>query len=200
MRSDRVAGCPSWRGRPVVRRFGLAVAVCMALGVVPVVATAGPSGADGSHPALLAYDRGADYEAFSTVIGVPVRDGQALRCSLYRPGRGGSPAEGRFPGIVMDFVPYRLAQDHAFSQSATWFAARGYVVLMCSVRGSGGSPGTWTPFSAQEQRDNVDLIEWLAAQPFSTGKIGQTRASSGGSNRDPGGAAHPPPPAARPPA
>src|SRR5204863_7022331 len=99
----------------------------------------GPSAPDGSPPALRASDRGADYDALSTDIRVPVRDGQALHCTLYRPGRGGSPAEGRFPGIVMDFVPYRLAQDHAFSQSATWFAARGYVVLMCSVRGSGGS-------------------------------------------------------------
>src|SRR3954470_20884649 len=103
MKTDGVAGCPSWHGRQAVRRFGMAVAVWMALGLVPVVATAGPSAADGSHPALLAYDRGADYEAVSTDIGVPVRDGQALRCSLYRPGRGGSPAEGRFPGIVMDF-------------------------------------------------------------------------------------------------
>ena len=166
--------------------------MCMALGVVPVVATAGPSAADGSHRALLAYDRAADYDAVSTDIRVPMRDGQALRCTLYRPGHGDSPAEGRFPGIVMDFVPYRLAQDHAFSQSATWFAGRGYVVLMCSVRGTGGSAGTWTPFSAQEQRDNVDLIEWLATQPFSTGKVGQTGESYGGINSYRAAAAHPP--------
>lgn len=178
--------------KQTVRRFSLAVAMCMALGVVPVVATAGPSAADGSHRALLAYDRAADYDAVSTDIRVPMRDGQALRCTLYRPGHGDSPAEGRFPGIVMDFVPYRLAQDHAFSQSATWFAGRGYVVLMCSVRGTGGSAGTWTPFSAQEQRDNVDLIEWLATQPFSTGKVGQTGESYGGINSYRAAAAHPP--------
>jgi uncharacterized protein len=56
------------------------------------------------------------------------------------------------------------------------------VALVGSVRGTGGAPGKLDPFGRQEQDDSFDLIEWLAAQSFSTGKVGQTGISYGGHN------------------
>ena len=57
---------------------------------------------------------------------------------------------------------------------------RGYVAAVCNVRGSGDSPGYLDPFSAQEQHDNYDLIEWLARQRWATGRVGQMGVSYGG--------------------
>jgi len=153
----------------------LAVTVLVASAVMPAVA-AGPS-----LPAdrFFSYDRPATYGVHIERIEVPLRDGSHLVCDLHRPaGPDGQPAPGRFPGIVYDFNAYNLLQQ--FGDAARFFVTRGYVAAICNVRGSGDSPGHLDPFSAQEQRDNYDLIEWLAVQPWSTGRIGQTGVSYGG--------------------
>ena len=49
------------------------------------------------------------------------------------------------------------------------------------IRGVGGSGGTWDHGSfRQAGRDAHDLIEWLAAQPFSDGRVGMFGESFGG--------------------
>jgi uncharacterized protein len=69
------------------------------------------------------------------------------------------------------------------------FAAKGYNGIWCNTRGAQGYEGTspapqsvaqLSPWQPQEQIDNYDLIEWLAAQPWSTGSVGQIGASYGG--------------------
>jgi uncharacterized protein len=39
-------------------------------------------------------------------------------------------------------------------------------------RGAGRSPGRVDPFSPRETRDLFECIEWAAAQPWSSGKVG----------------------------
>ena len=56
------------------------------------------------------------------------------------------------------------------------FAARGYHVVIQSVRGTFGSGGTFEP-TAQETADGHDTIGWLRAQPWFDGRI----ATVGGS-------------------
>jgi predicted acyl esterase len=125
----------------------------------------------------LSYGRPATYEASSTTIKVPVRDGAKLGCDLYRPASDGAPARGRFPGLVIDYWPYGRWP----SAKAEYFASRGYVVLWCSVRGTWDSEGEFPGwFQPAEVRDNHDLIEWMAAQPWSNGRIGQEGLSYGG--------------------
>jgi predicted acyl esterase len=152
----------------------------LAVGGSVAGSTAGAQGSTPAVPDFLRYDRPATFSALAEQVSVPMRDGVGLRCALRRPGRDATPAEGRFPGLVTNFFAYRALQEASFGDEAKWFSERGYVTLMCSPRGSGGSPGQWRPFRAQEQQDNYDLIEWLAAQPWSTGKVGQTGASYGG--------------------
>ncbi len=91
-------------------------------------------GARSAPPAWLRYARPAAFEAVVTDVGVPVRDGTELHCTLVRPGQAGSAAPGRFPGLVMDFVAYRASQDTSLQEDARWFAERGYAVLLCSPR------------------------------------------------------------------
>lgn len=56
------------------------------------------------------------------------------------------------------------------------FAARGYHVVVQSVRGTAGSTGTLQPMT-QETRDGQDAVAWLRNQPWFDGKL----ATLGGS-------------------
>jgi len=133
-------------------------------------------------PAWWGYDRPATYDAVKVSVFVPVRDGTLLACDLYRPGAAGVPAAGRFPGVVAEFTPYSaLRLSGSFDGEADYLTTHGYDVLVCDVRGSGLSGGVWTQInSPAEARDDYDLVEWLAAQPWSTGRVGQEGFSYGG--------------------
>jgi len=124
------------------------------------------------------YDRAATCRVHIGRVDPPVRDGSFLACDIHRPaGAAGRPAAGRFPAIVYDFDAYD--QLGALGGAARYFVTRGYVAAVCNVRGSGGSPGYLDPFGAQEQRDNYDLIEWLARQPWTNSRVGQMGVSYG---------------------
>ncbi|PXY22997.1 hydrolase [Prauserella muralis] len=152
------------------------VAVAAALGGTALsrpTATAVEPAAGPADP-FFSYHRPARYDVTSTAVRVPVRDGSVIACRLYRPA-----AEGRFPGIVYEYTAY-AGNAEEFGRGAAYFVSRGYNALVCQARGSGDSPGHLDPFSPQEQRDNYDVIEWFAAQPWSTGQIGQMGVSYGG--------------------
>ena len=48
----------------------------------------------------------------------------------------------------------------------------GYVVAMFSVRGTGNSGGCLQVWGPDEQRDQATLVNWLAKQPWSNGRVG----------------------------
>ncbi len=58
-----------------------------------------------------------------------------------------------------------------------WWAAQGYAVVNCDLRGAGTSGGTASLLSDQEAGDVRDLIEWAAVQPWSTGAVGMLGVS-----------------------
>ena len=58
-----------------------------------------------------------------------------------------------------------------------WWAAQGYAVVNCDLRGAGTSEGSASLLSDQEGEDVYDLIEWAAAQPWSTGAVGMLGVS-----------------------
>lgn len=92
----------------------------------------------------------------------------------------GTAAPGKFPGLVVEFTPYALQAD-SYNTEAAYFVKRGYNGLVCTLRGIGQSGGTWqNAFSPQDARDAHDLVEWLAVQEFSDGRIGQLGESYGG--------------------
>jgi uncharacterized protein len=127
-----------------------------------------------------AYDRPAEYESVRNPVDVAVRDGTPLDCSLVRPARDGDHLPGPFPGLIVEFTPYQALRD-GNENIAAYFAERGYNALVCNVRGTGDSGGTWQhAMSTQDAQDAHDLVEWLAEQPFSDGSIGQVGHSYGG--------------------
>ena len=171
-------------GHVVVRAaFVLALSTAAVVPPVPGAGDEVAAGAAGGSgvPAWLRYDRPATFGFAEHEIHVPMRDGVGMRCTLFRPAvAGGAVADGPYPAIVSNFFAYRALQERSFGDQAKMFASRGYAVLLCSPRGSGGTPGEWRPFGEQEQRDLYDLIEWAATQPWSSGEVGQTGISYGG--------------------
>lgn len=126
------------------------------------------------------YTRPASYGVLAQPIDVPMRDGVTLGCTLSRPTTNGALAGGRFPGLVIEFTPY-AAIGAVYQAEADYFVSRGYNGLVCTLRGTGRSGGVWQhAMSNQDGRDAHDLVEWLAAQPFSDGRIGQFGESYGG--------------------
>ncbi|MGE5734310.1 MAG: CocE/NonD family hydrolase, partial [Acidobacteriota bacterium] len=114
---------------------------------------------------------------------IPMKDGIRLSATLYMP-EGAKPQE-RFPAIL-EYLPYRkddatAARDYPIH---SYFAHRGFVSVRVDIRGTGTSEGQ-TPereYSEQEQTDGVEVISWLAHQPWSNGSVGMMGISWGGFN------------------
>ncbi|GAB2657214.1 CocE/NonD family hydrolase [Nocardia goodfellowii] len=53
----------------------------------------------------------------------------------------------------------------------------GYTQVVVDVRGTGFSQGIWQVFGEREQQDGVEVVEWAARQPWSTGSVGMTGVS-----------------------
>jgi putative CocE/NonD family hydrolase len=106
---------------------------------------------------------------------VTTRDGVRLACDVFRP-----KAPGKYP-VLYAVAPYIKDSIYLPTMSvfryretgniAKW-VSRGYVYVHADVRGSGKSEGVFRPFCREEQHDLYDMIEWCAAQPWSTGKVG----------------------------
>ena len=107
---------------------------------------------------------------------IEMRDGVHVAVDVYRPD-----AEGQFP-VLYASSPYQkdlyyLPAVPTFHMRETnkieWFVERGYVYVNHDIRGCGKSvEGQWQWHSMPERWDHYDVIEWAAAQPWSTGKVG----------------------------
>jgi putative CocE/NonD family hydrolase len=121
---------------------------------------------------LLAPARSAPAEADGDVVVrkdvlVPVRDGTKLALDVYLPARDGTPVEGKHPTLLAR-TPYNKT---ALAAEARWFAAHGYAVAVNDVRGRYASEGHWR-FLLDDPADGFDVVEWVAKQPWSGGKVG----------------------------
>ena len=62
-----------------------------------------------------------------------------------------------------------------------WFAAHGYAGVRVDMHGSGDSDGLLRQeFQKQEQDDALEIIEWIAAQQWSDGRVAMIGKSWGG--------------------
>ena len=105
---------------------------------------------------------------------VEARDGVRLATNLFLPGRDGAAAPGRFPTVVAR-TPY--GKDFGTAAALhTHFVPDGYAVVIQDVRGRYGSEGRWRPLS-DDGADGADLLAWIAAQPWSDGKVGMVGTS-----------------------
>jgi putative CocE/NonD family hydrolase len=112
---------------------------------------------------------------------VVMRDSVRLAVDIYRPTRQGVVHEEALP-VVWTHHRYNRAfmkgdtlvdYLHGFGGGVEQLVQHGYVVAAVDARGAGASFGTQQGFfMPAESRDAYEVTEWLAAQPWSTGKIG----------------------------
>jgi putative CocE/NonD family hydrolase len=108
-------------------------------------------------------------------IRIRMRDGIHIAVRVYRPeGRERVPA-------LFAASPYRYDNDQLpaypiFLWRETgpipWYVEQGYAYVHADVRGSGYSEGEFGYLGKDEQDDLYELVEWTAAQPWCTGKVG----------------------------
>ncbi len=128
-------------------------------------------------------------------VPVPMDDGVALRADVFRPVAGGP-----FPAILSagpygKGLPFRSGVfaerfqrltterpevlDGSSGAHLCWetvdpeqWVPLGYAVVRVDSRGAGRSPGTMDLLGPRQQRDFAVAVEWAAAQPWCTGRIG----------------------------
>lgn len=97
-----------------------------------------------------------------------MRDGVTLRADIYRPN-----TDDDLP-VLLCRTPYqKLSERHV--KDAANMAQRGYLVVVQDVRGRHASDGEFNWMfddKYREAEDGYDTVEWAAALPGSTGKVG----------------------------
>jgi putative CocE/NonD family hydrolase len=101
---------------------------------------------------------------------VRARDGVELAANVLLP-EGPAP----FPTVVIR-TPYMRGRPLSNPRGWIRLLEHGYGLVIVDVRGRGDSGGEWIP-SIRDSNDGYDVIEWAAAQPWSSGKIGMVSGS-----------------------
>ncbi len=107
---------------------------------------------------------------------IPMRDGKRLSAYVFFP-----PGEGKFPAIFEQ--RYADISSAGSRKAAAKFAEGGFVIALVNYRGTHESEGVYRGYRGLQWgalRDGYDVCEWLAAQPWCTGKIGTYGGSQAG--------------------
>ena len=127
-------------------------------------------------------------------VSIPVDDGLELKADVFRPDDG-QPAP-----VIMTSGPYGKGVPYKVGYASQWkwliekypsilpgstrdfmvwetvdpeiWVPWGYICVRVDSRGAGRSPGRLEVFSPRETKDLYDAIEWVGAQPWSTGDVG----------------------------
>ncbi len=114
-------------------------------------------------------------------VWIPMSDGCRIAARIWRP----EDAEQRPVPAILEYIPYRKrdlmrARDEPIHR---YFALNGYASVRVDIRGSGDSDGLLhDEYTQQEHEDAVEIIAWLAAQPWCSGTVGMMGISWGGFN------------------
>ena len=104
-------------------------------------------------------------------VPVRMRDGRVLGTDIYRP-----ETTSTVPALLMR-TPYGKAPSSSVVEGDPLrMAEAGYAVIEQDTRGRSSSEGTFFPF-ASEGLDGYDTVEWVAAQPWCSGKVGMFGSS-----------------------
>jgi putative CocE/NonD family hydrolase len=112
---------------------------------------------------------------------ITLPDGCRLAARIWLP----DDAEADPVPAILEYLPYRkrdgtIVRDHL---THPYFAGHGYACVRVDMRGSGDADGVLEDeYSAQELADGVEVINWIAAQAWCTGKVGMMGISWGGFN------------------
>ena len=112
---------------------------------------------------------------------VPMRDGIRLATDVYRPMLDdGSANTNPKPAILVRTSYDKSSGPMVIDPVARFFTRHGYAVVLQDLRGRGLSEGTGQYFhiaNPSEGEDGHDTIEWIAAQPWCSGRVGMVGSS-----------------------
>jgi putative CocE/NonD family hydrolase len=112
---------------------------------------------------------------------ITLKDGTRLSARLWIPLHA---ATSPVP-VVWEYLPYRL-RDFERQRDTGWaeaFVPYGFAFVRVDIRGTGDSDGVLLgEYLQQEQDDALEVIAWLARQPWSNGSVGMRGISWGGFN------------------
>ena len=112
---------------------------------------------------------------------IPMRDGRRLAARIFLPRTAGSEPVP----VVLEYIPYRRRDGTRLGDEAMhrWFAAQGFACARVDIAGTGDSDGlVQDEYAPREQDDGLEVIAWLAEQPWSSGSVGMIGISWGGFN------------------
>ena len=112
---------------------------------------------------------------------IVMSDGCRLAARIWLPEQQQS---DRVPAIL-EYLPYRKRDLTRLRDGSMhpWFAGNGYAVVRVDMRGSGDSDGILhDEYLPQEQEDAVEVIAWIARQPWCSGAVGMMGKSWGAYN------------------
>jgi putative CocE/NonD family hydrolase len=112
---------------------------------------------------------------------IPLSDGCRLAARIWLP----ADAETTPVPAILEYIPYRKrdftrARDEPMHH---YFAGYGYAAVRVDLRGSGDSDGLLQDeYLKQEHDDALEVIRWIAQQPWCSGAVGMMGKSWGGFN------------------
>ncbi|MFU8874655.1 CocE/NonD family hydrolase [Micromonospora sp. SL4-19] len=169
---------------PVAAAGALAIITSLAAGSLPAAAQAAPASAAADAPITHEENPRVPEGAAWTEEYFPSTDGVELHADVLRPAH--LPADAKTP-VILSVGPYF---SHAGETAPAGFKQvgpsarfqdfidgarlmeRGYTFVMVDLRGFGGSTGCLDFLGPGEQADIKSAVEWVASQPWSTGKVG----------------------------
>jgi len=112
---------------------------------------------------------------------IPMSDGCNLSAKIWVP----DDAENKPVPAILEYIPYRKRDFKAVrdAQTYAYFAENGYAGVRVDIRGSGESEGVLRDeYLQQELDDGLEILRWIASQPWCDGSIGMIGISWGGFN------------------
>ena len=114
-------------------------------------------------------------------VWITLSDGCRLAARIWMP----EAAEAVPVPAILEYVPYGK-RDFTRQRDESihpWFAANGYAAIRVDMRGGGDSEGILhDEYLLQEHDDAIEVIAWVARQPWCTGNIGMMGKSWGAFN------------------
>jgi putative CocE/NonD family hydrolase len=114
-------------------------------------------------------------------VWIMMADGCRLAARLWLP----TSARARPVPAILEYIPYRRRDATVIGDKPRhgYVAGHGYACLRVDMRGSGDSDGVLLDeYLKQEQDDALEVIAWIAAQPWCSGQVGMIGISWGGFN------------------
>ena len=112
---------------------------------------------------------------------IPLAEGIRLAARIWLP----EDAEQDPVPAILEFLPYRKRDGTSERDALThpYYAGHGYACVRVDMRGAGDSEGILEDEYLKVEQDNaLEVLEWIATQPWCSGQTGMIGISWGGFN------------------